>query len=105
VSEISRVVQVKAEVVTHVPDHIRVVLDYQEGTKTFRVDVIEERILDGIYTTVMSGPIQTRVGRDHSGHRGHRFGPSPSGVPAELADVVLGADALRAMLREAGGGW
>jgi hypothetical protein len=103
VSAVERRASVLAEVVTRVPDDVRVLLPYPARDRDFRVERIEERIDDGAYRVCLWGPLQTLVGKDHTTHSGYRD-VGPDEMPPELAELVIGEAGLRQMLREAGEG-
>jgi hypothetical protein len=101
-ADVTRRTKVQASATTLVPDDVRIEVEmHPPDLRRFRVDRIEERILDGVYDVWLTGPIQTKVGRDHSTHRGHS---SRCWVPLALAHLALGSSAMRQMLRDAADG-
>jgi hypothetical protein len=102
--KIQRSIRVEVTVRTAVPDDLRVVIGMRApDQRRFRATRIEEKILEGAYSVWVTGPIVTKVGRDHSTHTGFNGYMLPEDVPTELAPLLLGPAGLRAELVAAGG--
>jgi len=71
--------------------------------RVYRAEAIEETFTNGAYDLWVTGPIVTKVGRDHSTHRGGRFFETQE-LPVELRDLLVGEQGLRDLLAEAARG-
>ena len=96
-----RRITVQARVETTVPDDLGLIIQVPREAFPFRPDRLMETLDEtGTYGAWVTGPKQTKSGRDHARQQGYESYFGRASLPAELQPLALGPAGLRGILAE-----